>query len=79
MWKRYLAVTQALGLVRNIVVVSMIPMKSDELYTERANIIILSTTCTPFWWPVMVGSDIANIERKLRGLKTKPFIPFLHE
>jgi hypothetical protein len=52
-------------------------MKPDELYTERLGLIGITTLGTPMWLPFMVASDIANLERKLRGLKTtKPVIPF---
>ena len=76
MWPRYLAATMSYGLARNAAVMSMIPMKPDELYTDRLRVLGLCSVVAPMWWPMMMGSDIANAERKLRGIKTKPFVPF---
>lgn len=78
MWPRYLAVTMSYGLVRNASIMSSIPMKPDELYTDRLAVVGMCSACSPMWWPFMMGSDLQNIERKMRGLKVKPFIPFLN-
>lgn len=77
MWPRYFAATMSYGVARNAAVMSMIPMKPDELYSDRLAILGLCSVCSPMWWPFMLGSDIANLERKLRGIETKPFIPFV--
>jgi len=76
MWHRYLAATMSYGVARNAVVMSMIPMKPDELYTDRLGVLGLCSACAPMWWPMMLGSDIANVERKLRGMDIKHFVPF---
>ena len=56
----------------------MIPMKENELYTERVAAVALGSTLSPVWWPVFMGSDIANIERKMRGMETRFFVPLLN-
>ena len=78
MWPRYLAATVSYGLVRNAAIMSFIPMKPDDLYTNRIGSLWLSSIMSPFWWPFMMGSDLQNIERKMRGLKVEPFVPLLH-
>jgi hypothetical protein len=77
MWAKYFAVTVSYGIVRNATVMTRVPMGSDELYVGRAVILAMSSMCAPIWWPMMVGSDLANLERKLRGQKVKLFVPLL--
>jgi len=75
MYTRFFMWSWTYGIVRNAFVLPK--MKPDELYTERLVVMGLVTLVTPVWLPFIVASDIANLERKLRGLKTtEPVIPF---
>ena len=78
MWPKYIATTISLGLVRNAVVMSTIPMKPDELYVNRLGTLCLASALSPVWLPMLLGTDLANIERKVRGLPMKPFVPFVY-
>ena len=78
MWAKYLAATISYGIVRNAAVMTAFPMKTDELYVERAAVLVMSGACAPIWWPVMAWSDVANLERKFRGQKVKLFVPLLN-
>lgn len=76
MWTRVFVGAMTYSAVRNTIILSTIPMKTDELYSHRVALVGLNTLLSPFYWPMMIGSDIANIERKFRGMDTKVYIPF---
>ena len=78
MWHRYIAATLSFGLVRNAVVMSTIPMKQDELYVNRLGTLCFASALSPIWLPMLLSTDLANIERKVRGLPIKPFVPFVY-
>ena len=65
------------GLVRNSILASNIPLKKDELYTERVGKVIFSALGTPILFPTLIMNDIGNIERKFRGMKTDFMVPFI--
>jgi hypothetical protein len=65
------------GLVRNSILASNIPLKKDELYTERVGKVIFSALGTPILFPTLIMNDIGNIERKFRGMKTDFIVPFI--
>lgn len=68
----------AFGLVRNSIVATMIPMKENELYTSRAGTILFTSFVTPIYLPMLLMSDVANIERKLRGMKPEYQVPLVN-
>ena len=77
MMYKYLAAAAALGAARNAVILSSRPLEKDELYIERLARFGCSVVATPFLLPFVVGSDLANLERKLRGLEPKKlFVPY---
>ena len=74
---RYLAASAALGAARNAVILSSLPLEKDELYVERLAKFGCSVVVTPLLLPFIIGSDVANLERKLRGLEPKKhFVPY---
>lgn len=77
MMQRYVAATFALGAARNVIILSSVPLEEDELYVERLVKFSCSVVATPFMLPFILGSDVANLERKLRGLEPKKyFVPY---
>lgn len=66
------------GLVRNSLVATQIPMEKNELYTGRAMTIILASSFTPIYLPMLVAIDLSNIERCVRKMPLRHEVPFIN-